>query len=155
MSGTNFGLDHLDNKMDPNMNNLMSIDHANRDWIDDTDYLLPRLCAEFPRLSSSYNDKKRDKAKPWGKKEPVYIEPFLDENQLKLSEGLNYQKGRWYYTGYPLTDHHDMAGLTNIWRGIQTTMGMEYRPTFWINIYNRLRHLDFSDLPECEKANTQ
>ena len=28
-------------------------------------------------------------------------------------------------------------------------LGMEYRPTFWINIYNRLRHLDFSDLPEC------
>jgi hypothetical protein len=64
----------------------MSIDHANRDWIDDTDYLLPRMCAEFPRLSTQYLTKKRDQVKPWGQNgEPVYIEPFLDENQLKLS----------------------------------------------------------------------
>ena len=27
-------------------------------------------------------------------------------------------------------------------------LGFEYRPTIWIGIYNRLRLLDFSDLPE-------
>jgi len=44
-----------------------------------------------------------------------------------------------------------MAGLPNSWRYIQTLLGLEYRPAFWINIYNRLRLLDFSDLPEGEK----
>jgi hypothetical protein len=34
-------------------------------------------------------------------------------------------------------------------------LGLEYRPTFWINIYNRLRHLDFSDLPEFKEARSQ
>ena len=59
MSGNDFGLCHLNNKDNANMNNLVAIDHANRDWIDDTDYLLPRMCAEFPRLSTGYLSKKR------------------------------------------------------------------------------------------------
>ena len=59
-------------------------------------------------------------------------------------EEETYQKGVWYYTGYPLTDHHDMAGLPQLTRDLQTIMGLEYRPSFWINIYNRLRNLDFS-----------
>ena len=28
--------------------------------------------------------------------------------------------------------------------------GLEYRPTVWVNIYNRIRLLDFSDQPECQ-----
>ncbi len=44
----------LDNRLNPMMNNLMSIDHATRDYIDDTDYLLPRMSMEFPRISSQY-----------------------------------------------------------------------------------------------------
>jgi len=51
MHGTNLGLPHLDNRLNQNMNNLMAIDHANRDWIDDTDSLVPRMGAEFPRIS--------------------------------------------------------------------------------------------------------
>ena len=39
------------------MNNLMAIDFAIRDWIDDTDYLVPRMSQEFPRLSSNYTSK--------------------------------------------------------------------------------------------------
>lgn len=98
------------------MNNVSSVDHAVRDFIDDTDFMLPRYCTEFPRLSSSHTDRTNSETKPWGKNsDPVYIEPFLDENLLKLSEGNNYEMGRWYYTGYPLTDHHDMAGLPNVW----------------------------------------
>ena len=54
----------------------------------------------------------------------------------------------WYYTGYPMTDHHDFAGLPNIWRGIQTILGLEYRPQFYINIYNRIRNLEFSSEDE-------
>eukprot|EP00356_Strombidium_inclinatum_P009317 CAMPEP_0170494852 /NCGR_PEP_ID=MMETSP0208-20121228/14873_1 /TAXON_ID=197538 /ORGANISM="Strombidium inclinatum, Strain S3" /LENGTH=135 /DNA_ID=CAMNT_0010770959 /DNA_START=1642 /DNA_END=2049 /DNA_ORIENTATION=+ len=135
------------------MNNVMAIDHASRDLIDDTDYLLNRMTAEFPRVSSGYKDKCRKNARPWGdKKDPIYIEPFLDENMLRFSEGQGYERGIWHYTGYPLTDHHDMAGLPNIWRTLQTFFGLQYRPTFWINIYNRLRHLDYSDLPEVKEA---
>ena len=64
----------------------MSIDHAARDWIDDTDYMLPRTSQEFPRLASSHTDRKMKKEYPWGKNKPVYIEPFLDENQLLFSQ---------------------------------------------------------------------
>lgn len=118
LNGTKWELNHLDNRLNGNMNNLMAIDHAARDWLDDTDYLLPRLCTEFPRLSEDYKNKSSVN-KPWGlKNEPIYIEPFLDENQLRLCSGRNYEKGVWYYTGYPQTDHHDMAGLPNIWSKI-------------------------------------
>lgn len=147
MSHLNIGIDYLNNRLNANMNNLTSIDFAVRDWIDDTDLILSRASEEFPRLSDLYNNKER--SKPWGEKSlPIFIEPFLDENQLKLSEGPNYQKGVWYYSDYPLTDHHDMAGLPNTWRGIQTMIGLEYRPTFWINIYNRVRLLEFDESKE-------
>ena len=143
--GTKWHLDYLDNRINANLNNLMAIDHAARDWLDDTDYLLPRVCTEFPRLSEGYKAKNSPE-KPWGLvKEPVYIEPFLDENQLRLSPGRIYEKGVWYYTGYPLTDHHDMAGLPNTWSRIQTLLGLEYRPPFWVNLFNRLKYLEFSD----------
>ena len=144
LHGTKWQIDHLDNRLNGNMNNVIAIDHATRDWVDDTDYLLGRYQAEFPRLSAKYTDKTKEK--PWGQKaEPVYIEPFLDENQLQFVQGSKYEKGVWYFTGYPLTDHHDMAGLPGNFKGIQTMLGLEYRPTFWINIYNRLRYLDFEE----------
>lgn len=57
MHATNFGLNHLNNRLNPNMNNVMAIDHANRDWIDDTDYLLPRIGTEFPRVANNYLNK--------------------------------------------------------------------------------------------------
>ena len=66
MHGTKWSLDHLDNVKNANMNNLMAIDHASRDWLDDTDYLIPRNSAEFPRVSQKYLDKS-SKEKPWGK----------------------------------------------------------------------------------------
>ena len=40
------------------MNNLMAIDHAARDWHDDTDYMLPRMGQEFPRIASNYTSKR-------------------------------------------------------------------------------------------------
>ena len=129
------------------MNNLMSIDHATRDWIDDSDMVLPRHTEEFPRISTAY-ESKASKNRPWGDiKDPIYIDPYLDENQLQFNEGNTYEKGVWYYTGYPMTDHHDMAGLPSILRGFYVLLGLEYRPTFWVNIYNRVRLLDFNDEP--------
>ena len=66
------------------MNNLMSIDHAIRDYIDDTDYLLPRVSMEFPRISSQYSSKhsfSSENNKPWANKsDPIYFEPILDSN---------------------------------------------------------------------------
>ena len=98
----------------------MAIDYAIRDWIDDTDTLVSRGGAEFPRFSKSYRSKNGLESKPWGdKSEPVYMDPFLDENQLNISSGCeNYTKGIWYYTGYPMMNHHDMAGFPNIFRQI-------------------------------------
>lgn len=133
---------HLDNRINWEMNNVGAIDHATRDWIDDTDYLLPRMVAEFPRISDDY--KSKFGPKPWGEiSNPIYTDPFLDEMQLRLSD--TYQPGVWYYSGYPMTDHHDFAGLPGNFKYLQTLIGREYRPTFWINIFNRLRSLEFSD----------
>lgn len=38
-----FKIPHLNNRNITNMNNLMSIDFATRDFIDDSDYILPRM----------------------------------------------------------------------------------------------------------------
>ena len=55
--GTDWSIDYLSNIHNPEMNNVTAIDHATRDFIDDTDYLLNRMTAEFPRLSSGYKTK--------------------------------------------------------------------------------------------------
>ena len=138
-SGKKLKIEHLNNLTNSDMNNITSIDFAMRDWIDDTDYMLSRICTEYPKISNEYSDK--TKAKPWGDKEPVYTDPYNDENIIRLDD--SYQPGVWYYTGYPLTDHNEFAGLSNMWRGVQTLFGLEYRPGFYINIFNRLRNLNF------------
>ena len=48
------------------MNNLTNFDFAMRDWIDDTDLMLARISAEFPRASAAYTNKKQNQKKPWG-----------------------------------------------------------------------------------------
>lgn len=53
------GIEHLSNFKNSDMNNLMKIDFAVRDWIDDTDSMIPRMGAEFPRISNQYKDKKQ------------------------------------------------------------------------------------------------
>ena len=78
-------IDHLDNLKNAEMNNIGTIDHAVRDWIDDSDYLLGRIVTEFPRLAGNFKSKFDFKTKPWGqKKDPIFIDPYLDENQLNL-----------------------------------------------------------------------
>lgn len=67
----------------------------------------------------------------------------MDENIMRLND--IYEPGIWYYTGYPLTDHHEFCGVPNIWRHFQTLFGLEYRPGFYINIYNRIRNLEFPE----------
>jgi hypothetical protein len=89
LSGQDWGVVHLNNRLNPNMNNITAIDHAVRDWIDDTDYLLGRNTAEYPRMSNTF--KTKIDQQPWGSKsKPIYIEPFLDENQLQMSGGPAY-----------------------------------------------------------------
>ena len=93
----------------------MSIDHTHRDWLDDSDCILPRYHTEFPRFADNYENKSKKERKPWGTKNaPVYVEPYIDDNLLALGNEQNYQKGVWYYTGYPFTDHHDFAGMPSI-----------------------------------------
>jgi len=43
MYGNDFGLNHLNNRNNKEMNNLMSIDFAMRDIVDDSDTLVPRM----------------------------------------------------------------------------------------------------------------
>lgn len=42
-SGLRLMIDKLDNRKNDKMNDLLAIDHAKRDWIDDTDLMLPRV----------------------------------------------------------------------------------------------------------------
>lgn len=85
MHHENFNIPRLSNLKNKAMNNLMSFDFAMRDWLDDTDFMLPRLSAEFPRTSAGYVNKKQDQKKPWGDiSEPVYMDPFNDENLMRL-----------------------------------------------------------------------
>ena len=73
------GIDHLNNLKNSEMNNLVSIDFATRDWIDDTDSMIPRMAAEFPRVSDKYKNKMKANKKPWGQKsDPIYFDPYID-----------------------------------------------------------------------------
>lgn len=60
----------------------MTTDFAIRDHADDTDYLIPRWGQEFPRLAIGHPLRsKMDTEKPWGDvHDPIYVEPYLDEN---------------------------------------------------------------------------
>ena len=57
-----------------------------RDWVDDTDLMLPRICTEFPKYSEAYKTKSINGIKPWGKiSEPICLDPFMDENVMRLN----------------------------------------------------------------------
>ena len=58
-TGIDFKIKHLSNRLNDKMNNLMTIDYANRDHLDDTDYLLTRYCQEFPRQSTVFTSRHR------------------------------------------------------------------------------------------------
>jgi hypothetical protein len=51
MFGNDLGLNHLNNRNNKEMNNIMSIDFAMRDILDDSDTLVPRMSQEFPRIN--------------------------------------------------------------------------------------------------------
>jgi hypothetical protein len=48
---------HLNNMVNPDMNNVMAIDYANKDWINDSDMILARWTEEYPKLTSTFNSK--------------------------------------------------------------------------------------------------
>jgi len=60
-----------------------------------------------------------------------------------------FKKGVWYYSGRPLTDHHDLSGSENPNRILQTALGTEYRPQLYINLFNRIRSLSFEEVECC------
>jgi len=83
----------LDNLKNSKMNNISSIDYANKDWTHDSDQILPRWTQEYPRLSSAY-DSKFSKDKPWGEKsEPIFFDHELD-SRIKTAR---FETGVWYY----------------------------------------------------------
>ena len=85
-SSKDFNIDYLGNLKNSEKNNLMSKDFAMRDWIDDTDQMVPRACIEFPRMSDGYTSFKSHQERPWGgTSAPIYCDPFLDENLMRLN----------------------------------------------------------------------
>ena len=75
--------------------------------------------------------------------------PHSCENETTLG-GRTFKRGIWYYSGLELIDHHDLSGLENPYRQLETVVGRETRPQFFINLLNRLRTLDYS--PESDSS---
>ena len=144
----------FNNLFNPNMNNITSIDYSNHTLTSDFDGCLPRWSGEFPRISSKFRSKADLEHKPWGSKsDPVYIDLWEDSKLLQLHSCSNettlsnagvFEKGIWYYSGMPMTDHHELAGIENPNRVMQTCLGTEFRPQVYINIFNRLLLLEFN-----------
>jgi hypothetical protein len=136
----------LNNLFNPSMNNFESIDYANKDWTDDHDSLIPKHSQEFPRLSSKFNNRLKD-PKPWGpKSEPIEYDQHNDATlELFEIQGAKYQKGVWHYSSIPYVDHLDLCGLPPFLSKFRVLLGMEYRPQFWFNLFNRLKTLDVTD----------
>ena len=57
LTGVHTGLKHLNNRLNPKMNNIMAIDYSGSDWQKDTDYVVPRQSMEFPRLANNFQTK--------------------------------------------------------------------------------------------------
>ena len=145
---------YLNNLFNPNMNNVVSIDYANYDQTRDNDGVLSRWTTEFPRLSHHYVSKAHANKAPWGtKSRPVRFDCWQEttlavqhscERETTLG-GQTFEPGIWYYSGIEMIDHHDLSGLVNQWRQVETMLGRETRPQFYINTLNRLRMLDFTE----------
>ena len=109
---------YLNNLLNSNMNNVMSLDYANKDITDDSDFILPRWTQEYPKLASYYQSKD-SKNKPWGQKsDPIYFDWQIDSSTLH-----NFDKGIWYYSSLQLSDHHDLAGFPNKFWVVPTVLG--------------------------------
>ena len=60
--------DHLNNMINPSMNNLMSIDYTIKNLTSsDHDYILSRWSQEYPRMATNFK-RKDSPNKPWGLK---------------------------------------------------------------------------------------
>lgn len=146
----------FNNLFNPNMNNIDAIDFTNRSVTEDLDGVLPRWSTEFPRLSTKYQTKSNRDSRPWGtKSDPVFFDLWEDSKLMMLQSShrestvacnsRTFSKGVWYYTGMPLTDHHELAGFENPNHMLQTWLETEFRPQFYINLFNRLMMLDFAE----------
>ena len=139
--------DYLDNIKNDKMNNVTSLDYANKDLCHDSDLILPRWSTEYPRIASNYQTKDSNN-KPWGNKsKPVFFDIALDSRIA-----TPFETGVWYYTSMQLCDHHELGGFPNRFWWVMVVLGLEFRPQLYINIFNRLRRLEFQ---ECSMLNKE
>ena len=54
----------------------------------------------------------------------------------------------------PRCDHHELAGFPNKYWAFQTMLGREFRPQVYMNIFNRLRTLEFEECRLIRKENS-
>ena len=54
----------------------------------------------------------------------------------------SYEKGVWHVSHIPHVDHLDLCGLPPYLSKLRVLLGIEYRPTFWANLFNRLKTLE-------------
>ena len=96
------------------MNNITAIDWQNYNSTMNQDGVLPRWTMEFPRTSSDYKSKADSDKAPWGTKSvPQHFDMWQESTLAVLHScdqettlgGNTFEKGIWYYSGIPLTDH--------------------------------------------------
>lgn len=132
-------LDHLDNRLKEDMNNLNTIDQANKDHYADHDFLLSRYCQEYPRLALNQRLRTRSQVRPFGDKNPVHETAEID-NYLLMS---NYEPGVWYYQTLHFVEHSQLVGVPMVWRSVKQLIGTNDGAEIYLNMFNRLRMLDF------------
>ena len=107
------------------MNNLTAIDYQLSDHSVDQDGVLARWSQEFPRLSAAYRTKADQLSAPWGLKDQPTPFNMWEEATLACMHscdkettlgGNTFERGVWYYSGVPLTDHQDICGIENNFR---------------------------------------
>jgi len=66
-----------------------------------------------------------------------------------MLEGLEgpgkFEKGVWHVSHIANVDHLDLCGLPPYLSKLRVMMGIEYRPLFWANMFNRLKSLEIGD----------
>lgn len=67
----------------------------------------------------------------------------------KGDDDCKYKKGLWYHGSIPHIDHLDLCGFPPLLSKLRTLLGIEYRPAFWINTFNRLKTLTIEDQELC------
>jgi hypothetical protein len=81
--------------------------------------------------------------KPWGNiSDPIHYDHTRDAVLDTFEQPESFSKGVWHISHIPYIDHLDLCGLPPYLSKLRVLFGLEYRPQFWTNLFNRLKTLE-------------